>query len=109
MGAMTVASGAPSYAAAVSAASTLELLVRPKGSAGSLTARTVPVPEDLTAKPVATTSGEGIGVRLTWKPPADVHQARYFPGVTITVKRYAVIRSTNARAMMARRILACSS
>jgi hypothetical protein len=101
----TLLVGAPSYAAAVSAASTLELLVRPKGSAGSFTARTVPIPEDLTAKPVATASGTGVGVRLTWKPPTDVYQARYFPGVTITVKRYAIIRSTDARMLMARSVL----
>lgn len=101
----TLLVGAPSYAAAVSAASALELLVRPKGSAGSLTARTVPVPQGLSAKPVATTSGQGVGVRLTWEPPVDAYQARYFPGVVITVKRYAVIRSTSARMVSARSVL----
>ncbi|HEX7018744.1 MAG TPA: hypothetical protein VF159_01945, partial [Gemmatimonadaceae bacterium] len=41
----------------------------------------------------------------SWEPPTDAYQARYFPGVTITVKRYAVIRSTDARVMSARSVL----
>lgn len=101
----TLLVGASSYASAVSAASTLEMLVRPRGSAGSLAARTVPVPRGLSAKPVSTTSGQGVGVRLSWEPPVDAYQARYFPGVAIAVKRYAVIRSTNATMSSARSVL----
>lgn len=101
----TLLVGTSSYASAISAASTLEMLVRPKGSAGSLTARTVPIPQGLSAKPVATATGQGVGVRLSWEPPVDVYQARYFPGVLVSVKRYAVIRSTDARMSSARSVL----
>lgn len=101
----TLLVGAPSFAAIVAAASTLELLVRPKGSAGSMTARTVPTPQNLTARVVGAAGGHGVGIRLDWDPPIDAYQARYFPGVAITVKRYAVIRSTDARLQSARGVL----
>lgn len=101
----TLLVGAPSFASIVSAASTIEMLVRPKGSAGSMTARTVPIPQNLRARPVAAVTGKSVGVRLDWDPPLDAFQARYFPGVTITVKRYAVIRSTSAKIQSARSVL----
>ena len=100
----TVMVGAPTLAAISSAASTLETLLQPKGSAGSLTSRVVPVPQALKARSVATASGQGVGVRLDWDPPKDAYQARYFPGVVITVKRYAVLRSTDPAMQSARSV-----
>lgn len=100
----TVMVGAPTFAAISSAASTLEALLEPKDGGGSLTARVVPVPQSLKGRAVATASGQGIGVRLDWDPPKDAYQARYFPGVTVTVKRYAVIRSTDAVMQSARSV-----
>ena len=97
--------GAPSFASIISAASMLETLIRPKGSAGSLTARTVPIPQNLQARPVAAVTGQSVGVRLDWEPPLDAFQTRYFPGVTITVKRYAVLRSSDAKMQSARSVL----
>lgn len=95
--------GSASYASIVSAASVLETLIRPVGSAGSMTARTVPVPQNLVVRVVG--ASEGIGIRLTWDPPKDAYQARYFPGVTTTVRRYAVIRSTEPTVQSARSVL----
>ncbi len=101
----TLLVGAPSFASIVSAASTLETLIKPRGSANSMVARTVPVPQNLVARVVGASSGKGVGVRLDWDPPKDAFQARYFPGVTITVKRYAVIRTTDPKAQSARGVL----
>lgn len=100
----TLIVGAPTLASIASAATTLETLLQPKGSAGSMTARVVPTPQSLKARAVATPSGEGVGVRLDWDPPKNAYEARYFPGVTLTVKRYAVIRSTDPAMQSARSV-----
>lgn len=100
----TLIVGAPTLASIASAATTLETLLKPKGSAGSMTARVVPTPQSLKARCVATPSGEGVGVCLDWDPPKNAYEARYFPGVTLTVKRYAVIRSTDPAMQSARSV-----
>lgn len=101
----TLLIGAPTFASIASAASTLELIVRPQGSAGSMMARAVPIPQSLSARVVGASTGTGVGVRLDWEPPKDAFVARYFPGVVVTVKRYAVIRTTSPKAPSARSVL----
>lgn len=99
-----VLAGAPTLASASTVATALEKLIKPAGSAGSLTARTIPVPEDLRAKVVGAATGASAGVRLDWKAPATSFVLRFFPGVTVAVKRYAVIRSSNAKILEARSV-----
>lgn len=91
----TMLVGAPRYNSIVSAASTLNMLFKPKSGASFL-ARTIPIPQNLTAKTVGTAVKPGIGIHLEWDPPTAANSP-YFPGVTMVVKRYAVIRTTNAK------------
>lgn len=101
---LTLLVGAPSYAAITSAAATLDLLVKPKGG-NSMAARTLPNPQNVVGRVVGASTPPGIGVRLDWDAPLDSITARYFPGVRFTVNRYAVIRSTDAKARSATNVL----
>lgn len=83
--------GAASYASASRAASVLTQLFRPSGS-GSLNARLSPTPQNVRAKPVTSASGKSIAVKVQWDPPTDVILPPYFPGLSLRVSRYAVIR-----------------
>lgn len=96
--------GAPRYAAIAPAASTLDILFAPKGDNG-VAARTVPVPQNLTARVVGSTIAPGIGVRLDWDKPASKFVSQFFPGVATAVTRYAIIRSTDVKAQNARTVL----
>jgi hypothetical protein len=96
--------GASRYAAITSAASTLDQLTRPKGGNG-LAARTVPIPQNVTAKIVTSTGTPGIAVQINWDAPTGPFTSPYFPGVTATVTKYAIIRSTDGGAASARSVL----
>lgn len=96
--------GAPRFSAIVSAATTLNILTRPIGD-NDLTARVIPVPQNLTAKVIGTSSGSGIGVRLGWDAASTETIPRYFPGMSIQVRRYAVIRTTDRNALRATTVL----
>lgn len=89
-----VMAGASSYASIAQAASVLDQLFRPKGSAGSLDARVTPTPQNVTAKPVASATGSTIAIKVEWDPPQAAYPLPYFLGVGISVSRYAVIRLT---------------
>jgi len=92
-----VLAGAPSFAQINAVAQTLDYLIAPKSGA-SLTARTVPVPQNLTAKVAGASVSPGVGIMLGWTPPQpNSVGSPYFPGVTFSVNRYAVIRSTDAK------------
>jgi hypothetical protein len=92
--------GSPRYHEITAAASVLDQLTRPKGGNG-LAARTVPIPQNLKAR----VAGRGVAVRLDWDPPPATFLSPYFPGVTSSVNRYAVIRSSDAKAQSARSVL----
>lgn len=96
--------GAPSYASIVSAASVLHQLTKPKGGS-DLTARTVPTPQNVTARVVGNTTAPGVGVRLDWDRPPAAYTSPFFPRVATSVKRYAIIRSTDPSAFKARTVL----
>src|SRR3989304_4922173 len=89
--------GAPRFDSIASAASTLDILTRPSAD-NSFVSRVIPVPANLMTKVVGSSTAPGIGVRLDWDAPQTKNKLPYFPGVDITVDRYAIIRSTDARA-----------
>jgi hypothetical protein len=94
--------GAPSFSSVMSAASMFDQMTRVTGGDGA-GARVIPTPQALTARMVG--NGAGVGVRLDWDLPKNTYASPYFPGVSIKVSRYAVIRSTDARAQGARTVL----
>ena len=96
--------GSPQYSEITAAASMLDQLVQPVSGNG-LAARTVPIPQNLTARVVGSGVSKGVGVRLDWDPPPASFLSPYFPGVKSTVKQYAVIRSTDTKAQSARSVL----
>jgi hypothetical protein len=96
--------GASRYTAASSAASMLDQLTRPKGGNG-LAARTVPIPQNLTAKVVAASVAPGTGIEVSWDPPSATYTSPYFPGVSNVIAKYAIIRTTDSSAMSARSVL----
>jgi hypothetical protein len=100
-----IMAGAASYGTAAQAASVLDQLVRPRGTVGGAGARVIPVPQNVVARPVATASGGRIAVQVSWDPPATVITLPYFPGLSIAVRRYAVIRMTRASGPSARSVL----
>lgn len=101
----TLMVGAASYVSMVSAVTALETLLRPSGGNGGLIARTHPTPQGLRARTVATSSGQGIGVRIDWEAPKAVYQPGAFPGLVFKVTRFALIRTTDKRILDARRVL----
>lgn len=95
--------GSPNFSSITAAASMIDqLTVHGGNSAG---ARTVPVPQNLKARVVGSSVAKSIGVRLDWDVPKNVYASPYFPGVSIVVNRYAVIRSTDPKAQGARTVL----
>lgn len=99
-----IMAGAASYAAAAQAASVLDQLARPKGAVGGADARVIPVPQNVVARPVAAPSGGRIAVQVSWDPAAAVITLPYFPGLSIAVRKYAVIRMTQTSAPSARSV-----
>lgn len=96
--------GAPRYSSITSAASMLDQLTLPKSGNGTA-ARTVPIPQNVRARVVGSSTAPSIGVRIDWDVPPTVFSSPYFPGVSTTVRNYAVIRSTDPRAQSARSVL----
>lgn len=100
-----IMSGASSYAAAAHAASVIDQLIRPPGSGGGSGGRVIPVPQGVAARPVAAAAGGRIAVQVAWNPPQGVIMLPYFPGLSMAVRRYAVIRITSPRATSVRGVL----
>lgn len=96
--------GSSSYAGITQAASVLDQLLRPKGSA-TAAARTVPVPQNVTAAPVAAATGARVAVKIGWDPPQPTISLPYFPGLVMSISRYAVIRMTGPAAPSVRSVL----
>jgi hypothetical protein len=96
--------GSPNFSEVVSAASLIDQLTASHGGS-SAAARTVPVPQNLRARVAGTSATKGIGVRLDWDVPKAVYSSPYFPGISIIINRYAVIRSTDPKAQSARSVL----
>jgi len=96
--------GAPRYSSITAAASMLDQLTLPKSGNGTA-ARTVPIPQNVRTRVVGSSTAPSIGVRIDWDVPPTVFSSPYFPGVATTVRRYAVIRSTNPKAQSARSVL----
>lgn len=100
--------GAPNFSGIAAAASMIGQLTGGAGSGNngnSASARTIPVPQNLKARVVGSSVAKGVGVRLDWDVPQSVYASPYFPGVSIAVNRYAVIRSTDPKAQGARSVL----
>ncbi len=100
---LVVLAGAPSLALGLEAAAGLNRIFRPPTN-GDLTARVIPAPQNVFARVVGVPTSTHIGVRVSWDPPKDVLPI-YFPGVSLSVNRYALIRSTSARALSATSVL----
>ncbi len=100
-----IMAGAASYASAAHAASVIDQLVRPTGSGGGAGGRVLPVPQGVIARPVAAASGGRLAVQISWDPPQGVIALPYFPGLTMAVRRYAVIRVTKSTATSIRGVL----
>lgn len=96
--------GAPAYSDAASYASTLGRIFKPPTNS-DLAAGTVPVPQNLRARVLASQTSPRIAVRLDWDNAPPIFRPPYFPGVAIVVKRYAVIRSVNPAAAGASSVL----
>lgn len=96
--------GASSYSAITQAASVFDQLLQPKGSA-TAAARTVPVPQNVKVTPVAAATGARVAVKIEWDPPQPVIALPYFPGLVMSVSRYAVIRMTGPAAPSVRSVL----
>jgi hypothetical protein len=96
--------GAPRYAEITSAASMLDQLTLPRSGNGTA-ARTVPIPQNMRARVVGSSTAPSVGVRLDWDVPQQTYTSPYFPGVSTSVNRYAVIRSTDPKAQSARSVL----
>lgn len=88
--------GAPTFSGLVEVASSFNRLFKPPANS-DLTARMVPVPQNLRTTIVGLPKATGIGVRLDWSPPKPVYDSPYFPAVTTTVTKYAVIRCTDPK------------
>ncbi len=95
--------GAQSFAQTVEMAASFNRIFKPAGNA-DLTARTIPNPQNLTTKIIALPQSQQMGVRLEWDAPKNIYVLPFFPGVSVKVSRYAVIRSTSNRAMSAKNV-----
>ncbi len=96
--------GSASYSSITSAASMLDQLTLPRGGNGTA-ARTVPIPQNMHARVVGSSVAPNVGVRLDWDVPQTTYSSPYFPGVSTSINRYAIIRSTDAKAQSARSVL----
>lgn len=101
---VTLLVGAPRYATITSAATTLDLIAKPKNG-DTMAARTLPVPQNVVGRVVGTSASPGVGVRLDWDPPKNPITLASFPGVRFSVRRYAVIRSSNPKLQAATSVL----
>jgi len=86
--------GAPSFTEVAKFASAFNRVFRPSGN-GDFTASTIPVAQNLKARIIGAPSGKNISVRLDWDPPAASIKPLFFPGVSMRVAKYAVIRCSN--------------
>ena len=102
---IVIMSGASSYAAVAHAASIFDQLVKPPGPIGGAGGRVIPVPQNVVTKPVSAASGGRIAVQISWDPPPAVITLPYFPGLSLSIRRYAVIRMTKASAPATRGVL----
>jgi len=100
-----IMAGAASYASAAHAASVIDQLVRPAGSGGGAGGRVLPIPQGVSARPVAAAAGGRIAIQVSWDPPQNVIALPYFPGLSMAVQRYAVIRVTRSSATSVRGVL----
>jgi len=98
-----IVTGASSYASASQGASVIDQLIRPVGPVGGSGSRLIPVPNNVSARVVG--GAKTPAVQVSWDPPATAITAPYFPGITMKIRRYAVIRSTSARVAAARTVL----
>lgn len=102
---IVIMTGAASYASAANAASVIDQLVRPAGAGGGAGGRVLPIPQNVTARPVASTTGGRLAVQVSWDPPQGVITLPYFPGLSMAVRRYAVLRVTKTAATSVRSVL----
>ena len=96
--------GAPSFVEIVEAAAALNRLFRPSGD-DDLTARMIPIPQNLTVQVIGAPGANRVAVRLEWDRPPTIFASPYIPRVGIYVNRYAIIRSTNPYILGARSVL----
>lgn len=97
--------GAARFAAITGAASVLDQLTEPKGGSGDAASRTIPTPQNVQARVVGSSANASVGVQLDWDVPQAAYASPYFASVSITVNRYAVIRTTDPKAASARNVL----
>jgi hypothetical protein len=99
-----VMAGAPSYVEAMDVAAAFNRIFRPPSN-DDLAANTIPVPQNLQARPVAHPSTKRVAVQLSWDVPKALFTFPYFPGIGTAVKRYAIIRSTSPTILNARSVI----
>lgn len=88
--------GAPSFTALIDVATAFNRLFRPQANM-NLLSRVIPVPQNLRASVIGLPKATKMGVQLAWDAPKPIYDSPYFPAVTTTVKKYAVIRSTDPK------------
>jgi len=93
--------GAPTFAEAINVAGALNRIFQP--TSNDLTARTIPVPQNVRIKTIAAENSSTVGVRLDWDPPPPAAAPLFFPTVSLAVKEYAIIRCTSAKLAQAAR------
>lgn len=101
---VTLLVGSSRYATVTRAATALDLIVKPKGG-NTMAARTLPVPQNVIGRVVGASVSPGVGIRLDWDAPKNPITLPYFPGVRFNIRRYAVIRSSNAKLQSATSVL----
>jgi hypothetical protein len=73
------------------------------GNQDTFSSRLVPVAQNVKAAVVGSTSGPSVGVKLTWDAPKTIYSPKYYP-ISFSPRRAAIVRSTNARAVMAKTV-----
>jgi len=88
--------GADTFSETLQFAQAFNRIFQPTSN-NDLTSRTVPVPQNVRAKVIAAPNSTKIGVRLDWDRPPKVFQPLFFPGVSLTPVKYAIIRCTDPK------------
>jgi len=88
--------GSNTFSDALKFAQAFNRIFKPTNN-NDLTARTIPVPQNVRIKVIAVPSSTNIGVRLDWDRPPKVFQPLFFPGVSIRPVKYAIIRCTDPK------------
>jgi len=95
--------GTTSFYEVLQTAAAFNAVFRPPS--GGLARSTVPVPANLKVMTTTLPRSQKMGVRLDWDPPRATFSSPYFPGVSMRVTKYAVIRTTDKTANNAHNVI----